>query len=356
MNHSDEGEKDRGNRLREEVGRDAGPAAIAEMGDVKGMVLAAGFGTRMGPLSRLKPKPLLPICGVPLIRFALAQMADSGIGEVVVNLHHLGDQIRGELGEGLGLVEERKGKQGETGEQGEKKVDESTAEAGPYGLKLFYSEEKEVIQGTGGGVKKVSRFFGNKTFVVTNGKIVSGLELWRVIKFHKEMGALATMVVRPADDPYAWGAVECDAEGWVQSVAGVHRQKNGKIVADRVPVRAFVFTGIHVLEPEFLDLLPEGPSCIVRDGYYKYLKQAGRIAGYVQREYWQDHSTPSRYLQGNLNVLHWESALYQNVDFPDFWGVDEGAEVSSRAAVIPPVRICRGATVAAGARIGPGAV
>jgi len=313
---------------------------------VRGMVLAAGHGTRMGPLSNLRPKPLLPVCGVPLVRYSLAQMAEAGVKDVVVNLHHLGEKVREEIGEAGGPVERVIQKAGEEEEGGS---------SGPYGLDVYYSAEEGQILGTGGGVSRVREFFDGGTFIVANGKIVSCADLGRAVEFHRRMGALATMVVRTVEDPYSWGAVECGAKGWIQSIAGV-QQAGRKLGGDRVPVRAYVFTGIHVMEPEFLDILPEGPSCIVRDGYFEHLRKGSPIAGYVDEAYWHDHSTPSRYLQGNLNVLNWQAGLHENVGFPDLFGVDPAAEVSDAAGIVAPVRICAGAKVAARARIGPGTV
>ena len=117
------------------------------------MVLAAGYGTRLEKLGLRRPKPLLPVCGVELARFALAQMAAGSIRRVVINLHHKGSLVRKALGDGSDL-----------------------------GMALTYSLEEGQILGTGGGIRKVRWFFGDNTFVVMNGKIVSDLDLRRALE------------------------------------------------------------------------------------------------------------------------------------------------------------------------------
>jgi len=398
-----------------------------ELPYIRGMVLAAGHGTRLGGLSKILPKPLLPVCGVPLIRYSLAHMGEAGLCDVVVNLHHLGDKIKTELGDCGGDFEGFIQKEKLKGEN--RNIVETFGDLenpyvgqggnGPYGLNLYYSEEKGEILGTGGGIKKVKDFFGGSTFVVFNGKIVCTLDIARAVAFHRNMGALATMVLRPEPDPYSWGAVETDGDGWIQTIAGVSRPEfyggegeekvaseetsgqasgeatgrisgktdskgdagtsgngngnrnnngdgngnnNGNPEDDRVwsnartPVKGYVFTGIHIIEPEFLDILPNGPSCIVRDGYFEHLKKGAPLAGFIHEGYWQDHSTLARYVQGNMRVLDWKSGLFENTGFPTLNGVQEGAEISDTATIVEPVLIGKGARIEAGARVGPGAV
>ncbi len=376
-----------------------------DLPDLRGMVLAAGHGTRMGSLSTLLPKPLLPVCGLPLIRYSLAHLGEAGLRDVVVNLHHLGGMIKEELGECGGIVEDflqNNGKdRARTEESGNTEENDHLKYVGrggngPYGLNVYYSEEKGDILGTGGGIKKVRDFFSGSTFVVFNGKIVCNLDVARAVAFHKKMGALATMVLRPEPDPYSWGAVETDGDGWIQTIAGAARPEsfvksrasatNDEVKAEsaaeqnrdnkdeiagtqrqkhtarriwskaKVPVKGYVFTGIHIMEPEFLDVLGDGPSCIVRDGYFKHLRQGAPLAGFVHEGYWQDHSTPARYVQGNMRVLDWQTGLFENTGFPDLNGIQEETEISDDAVIVPPVLICKGAKVGAGARIGPGAV
>lgn len=291
------------------------------------MILAAGFGTRLQELGLNRPKPLLPVCGVKLIRFALAQLAAAGIRQVVINLHHQAPLIREALGDGAEL-----------------------------GMELSYSIEEGRILGTGGGIRKVRDFFGDSTFVVMNGKIVSDLDLGSALKFHLERSAAATMVLHPEPDPYAWGAVEVNEEGFIRRLAGFEGPGADEESESLMP---YVFTGIHVLQPEFLNGVGDGPQCIVRTAYRDHLKGAGAgsgirpVAGYVASGYWQDHSTPARYLKGNFNLLDRTVPLWPGQGLPELNGVDPSARLSPDVELRPPVRICAGAQIGAKAAVGP---
>ncbi len=266
------------------------------------MILAAGLGTRLWPLSDELPKPLLPVADIPLVRWALGLLRRAGIDDTVVNLHHHGDAIAAELGD-----------------------------------EVRYSRE-ETILGTGGGIRRALPLLDDGgPFVVVNGKIVCDIDLAAVLAAHRASGAAATLVVRPDADARRWGAIDAPADGG--------------------PIRAllgegpFMFTGVHVLEPALVARLPDDSEarCIVRQGYLPWLAQGVRLHAFVHRGYFMEHSTPERYLAGNVNVL-------RGAVGPGYDGVDPRAEVHPSARIEPPVRIGPGASVGAGAAIGPDAV
>lgn len=291
---------------------------------VRGMILAAGFGTRLKAIGRKTPKPMLPVCGIPLIRYALAQMKAAGIHEVVINLHHQGDLIQKTLGDGSTL-----------------------------GMSLMYSLEEPEILGTGGGVRKALRFLGNGPFVVMNGKIVSDLDLGKVLDFHRKSSALATMVVRPDPDARAWGAVELTADGRIARIVGMEAPFAAKTP---LQLQGYMFTGIQVLQPEFLASFPEEAFCIVRKAYRSHLESDARLYGYVDRGYWHDHSTLSRYLAGNLNLLARSEPLWPRQGLEALSGVDPRAHLDGSTAVLPPVKICSEARLGPNVTVGPYAV
>src|SRR5262249_27306247 len=149
---------------------------------VRAMVLAAGFGSRLRPLTDRVPKPLIAIGARPMIAHALAVLRAAGIREVLVNLHHHGEQIRTMLKDGAA-----------------------------YGLSITYAEENPILD-TGGAIKKAEPFLCDGTFVVMNSDIVTDLQLRDVIEWHKRQRAIATMVLRR--DPLAarYGLIEVDSE------------------------------------------------------------------------------------------------------------------------------------------------
>lgn len=282
-----------------------------------GMLLAAGFGTRLEPLTRERPKPMLPVGGVTLVRWAACQNLHHGLRRQVVNLHHLGDQIRAELGGG----------------------------ALP-GAEMTFSPEEEIL-GTGGGIRAMAALMPRMTCIAANAKQINDADLSEILAFHRESGAMATLVVRPDPNAERWGAIGVGEGGRVSRILDAASP-------DTPPGEAHMFTGIHVLEPELIDAIPPGMTCIVRETYMPLLRAGAPIHAHVHRGYFYEHSTPGRYLQGNLNLLG------GGLDLPHAPGPLTGAHPSARvdpsARIDGPVLVGEGARVGAGARLGPGVV
>jgi mannose-1-phosphate guanylyltransferase len=281
----------------------------------RAMILAAGFGTRLGALSDERPKPLLPVADVPLIRYAVALLRGHGVREIVVNLHHRGELIEADLGDGRAL-----------------------------GVDIVYSRE-ETILGTGGGIKRALPHLAPKgaddePFFVVNGKLLIDLDLHDVLARHRAAGASATLVVRPDPEARRWGAIDApDGGGPIRGLLG-----DG----------AFMFTGVHVIEPALAARIPDGEACIVRQGYVPWLAAGVPLLAYQAGGYFMEHSTPERYLAGNFNVLRGVAHLRHPPG--DLAGVDPTAAVDPTARVLPPVRIGAGAVIEAGAIVGPDVV
>lgn len=280
------------------------------------MLLSAGFGTRLRELSDERPKPMLPVCDAPLVRWAASLCTRAGIRELVVNLHHKGEQIRAELGDGGALG---------------------------AGVRVHYSPEPEIL-GTGGGVKAMARLRPRGTCVAVNAKIVTDLDLCAALAFHHARGALATMVLKPDPQAERWGAIGVDEEGNLTRLLALRRPGRGAS-------RECMFTGIQILEPELVEAIPDGPCCIIRTAYAALFERGAPLAGYVHEGYFHEHSTPARYLEGNLNLLR---GLAAPASAPcPLRGIDAGAVVEAGARVEEPVRIAAGARIGAGARVGP---
>ena len=153
----------------------------------RAMILAAGEGTRLRPLTLETPKALLPIRGRPLIEHQLFWLNHHGIREVAINLYHLGNKIKDHLGDGS-----------------------------RFGMKICYSPE-ETLLGTAGGVKRIEHFF-NDTFVVVYGDILTDFDLSDMVKFHREKKAVATLAIFEAPNPWEVGVVELNKEGRILSL------------------------------------------------------------------------------------------------------------------------------------------
>ncbi|RMH43297.1 MAG: NDP-sugar synthase [Deltaproteobacteria bacterium] len=278
------------------------------------MILCAGLGTRLGPLGKAYPKPLLPMCDVPIVRYGIALLVGHGIRDIVINTHYQPERFLAALGDGT-----------------------------EFGARIRYSHEPELL-GTGGGVKRALPLLdpdgADEPFFVVNGKLVVDADLHGLMAAHRAAGdVLATLLVRRVPDAADWGALDVGPDGRLRDVfaGGEH-----------------MFCGVHVARPSVIARLPDGEACSIRQGYLPWLRAgAGAIATFEHAGYFAEHSTPERYVQGNIDL-----ARGARLRFPPAptTGVDPGADVHPTAEVVPPVRIGPGARVGAGARVGPDAV
>ena len=230
---------------------------------MKAMILAAGLGTRLRPLTEKIPKPLLPLAGQPLIVWNLLLLRQHGIKEVMINLHYLGHLIEQELGDGSSL-----------------------------GLCIRYSSEP-VLLGTGGGIKNIESFFEGESLLVLNGDTVIDLDLSEVLSQHVARGGVATMVLREDPEVERWGVVEATADHRVMTING-----QGKTSPHpESPLLRYMFAGVHVVDHELLRHCPSGQFSSIIDGYVAELEQNSLVHGYVAAGYWSDIGTLERYTQ-----------------------------------------------------------
>lgn len=232
---------------------------------MKAMILAAGLGTRLRPLTDSLPKPLLPIAGRPLIVWNLLLLRRHGITEVIVNLHHLGHLIEQALGDGS-----------------------------QWRMTIAYSKEP-VLLGTGGGLKQAEPFFDGEPFVVLNGDTLFDLDLGELAAVHRQSRALATMALREDPEPERWGAVELDAAGHVLRINGRGRE-TGK------PGDKRMFAGVHVMHPRLLADVPAGRESSIIEAYVRAIQAGEIVAGYDLAGYWSDIGTPERYEEAKRDV------------------------------------------------------
>src|SRR5688572_14781821 len=196
------------------------------------MLLAAGRSTRLGALGAAVPKPLVPVCGYPAIRFGLHAAARAGARRAVINVFHRGDLLRQTLGDGTAL-----------------------------GISIAYSVEQELL-GTGGGLAAARPLFEPGPVVVMNAKVVADVDLPALVAAHARAGSVATMLLRDDPDPRRWGAIACDATGRVVGILDARSPR-----PPEGPVTERMFTGMHVLAPALLDRLRPVVCDVIRDAY-----------------------------------------------------------------------------------------
>ncbi len=232
---------------------------------MKAMILAAGLGTRLRPLTNSIPKPLLPIAGTPLIVWNLLLLKRHGFKDVVINLHHLGPMIEQALGNGS-----------------------------RYGLRIIYSREP-VILGTGGALKQAEPHFSGESVLVLNADTLVELDLGALCAFHQERNAMATLVLREDPEAAEWGLVEMDQDHRIVRITGRGRP-------DQVPVLPRMFAGIHVLRTRLLREVPRGVASTIIDPYVASIERGETVLGYDCTGYWSDVGTPERYAQAEQDA------------------------------------------------------
>jgi len=222
------------------------------------MLLCAGFGTRLRPLTDTFPKPLMPLCGVPLLRYNFALLKNAGVREIVINTHHLGKAM----------------------ERGALDI------ARQLGIDLQISREEKQILGTGGGVRRAQKLLGKETFFLLNGDMIFDVDLPAALAAHRKAGGEATMVLAPYPRGATYAAVEVDARMNVRRIAGRGAPADPSLSRTH-------FTGVHVLEPALVARLPpEGESDINRIAYVRAIHDGAVVHGFLQEGYWGDLGAP----------------------------------------------------------------
>ncbi len=237
---------------------------------MKAMVLCAGLGTRLRPLTNHWPKPAIPLLGQPLFRYTLATLKAAGVTEIGINTHHLPEVMR--------------------------RV--AQAECARAGCSLTVVHEPE-IQGTGGGVRGLRDFLSDGPFLVVNGDVVFAADFRPFIAAHLASKADATMVLLPMPAGEKFNPVEVDETGCVRRIAG--KGLGG------AKLSAWHFSGVHVMSPAIFDFIaPQGATDINHDTYLSMLAHGHTVRGFTvteQKTYWSDLGTPSRYGATHQDLL-----------------------------------------------------
>lgn len=189
---------------------------------MKAMILAAGVGTRLRPLTDTTPKPMLPIAGQPLLAHTLGWLRRYGIDEIALNLHYLPEVVRAGLGDGS-----------------------------RWQVRLHYSVESTLL-GTAGAVKRLEHMF-DRTFVVVYGDLLLDFDLAALIALHRRRSALITIALKPTETPHSQGMVAVDQSGRVTRFV----EKPADWPVDQRVANA----GVYVVEPEVLHRIPAGQPC-----------------------------------------------------------------------------------------------
>jgi len=230
---------------------------------MKALVLAAGRGERLRPLTDSIPKPILEVGGRPLIHYTLLMLRRAGVVEVALNLHHLGDQIPAALGDGSAL-----------------------------GLKISYAPEPKLL-GTAGPLHGLAGFFGGEPFVILNSDTIMDLDLRRMFGFHREHGAIATFALRRIAKPGAYSELDLAVDGRVTAIRLLVNRPSGRFDIYAAPdatagASPMMFCGVTICSPEALALPHRpAPSSLMGDLFAPALRAGAPLFGFAYDGYFQ---------------------------------------------------------------------
>lgn len=287
---------------------------------MRAMVMAAGLGTRLKPLTLEVPKPMVPVANRPIMEHILGLLARHELGEVIANLHWFPDTIRGRFGDGAEL-----------------------------GIELTYSYEEQLL-GTAGGVRNVREFFGTEPFCVMAADALTDIDLGALARAHRESDWIATLAVKRVANVSEFGVIVTGSDGRVQGFQ--EKPDPAEALSDLANCM------IYVLEPQVFDHFPDKQEVdFALDVFPALLEHDVPFGVHVADAYWNDVGSLSEYLQGNLDVVSGAVDVEPVGELVDAesGGALAGAELHGRAL------IGAGATIGEGARldgplvIGPGA-
>ncbi len=236
---------------------------------IRAMVMAAGYGTRLEPLTMAVPKPMMPIANKPCMQHNLELIRKHNIKEVVCNIHYHPEQIENYFFDGEEL-----------------------------GISLSYSYE-ENLMGTAGGVRRMGREILNidNTFVVMSSDALTDINLRKMVDYHKSKGAIATIALAPVEEVTQFGVVVLNDDHSVKAFQEKPKQEEA--------LSNLVNAGIYVFEPEVLDMIPEGEFYDFGKQLFPMLieKKKG-LFGYKMIDFWSDVGTLDAYIKANMDLMH----------------------------------------------------
>ena len=282
---------------------------------MRAMILAAGLGTRMAPLTQACAKCVLPVLDEPLLARHLRQLAAQGVERAVVNAHAHPEQIR------------------------------ELAAKSPIPVDISFEPE---LLGSGGGILAARRLLeGREPFLVVNADMCIDLDVPALLRAHAESGAAATLVLRDEPRKHELGTIGYAAGGLVSRITNVFDRGS--------ETGSGLFAGVHVFEPQLFSLMPERSAFdVLTDVYVPLLERGGHIAAWLQprSQRWWPAGTPRELLDTNLLALH-EACAAPSAPV-DAVLLGHGARVCGE--VRGPAWIGAGAAVESGATAGPDVV
>lgn len=288
---------------------------------MKAMVMAAGLGTRLRPLTEFLPKPMVPIANRPVLHHLLNLLVRHDVTEVGINLHVFPEMLKGYFGDGSAL-----------------------------GLSIRWSEEPELL-GTAGGTKKLEDLWGGESILITSGDGLHDIDVTALLGHHRRSGALATLAVKPVDDPSAYGVVILDRDTRIRGFQEKPRRDEAR--------SDLANCGVYVIEPELLARIPPNIFYDFGEDVWPTLIAAGEpVYAYTTMAYWNDVGGLDELRNSILDAVTGRVRIEipGHEIAPGIWA-EPGCRISTSAVVEGPVVLGRNVVIEDGAVVrGPAAI
>jgi mannose-1-phosphate guanylyltransferase len=239
---------------------------------LKAVILVGGLGTRLRPLTWHTPKALVPVLNRPFLEHVLARLKEHGVGEIILAISNLAEEIEARLGDGSRLR-----------------------------LKISYASEKTAL-GTAGAVRNASEYLADSFFVL-NGDTYSDLDFSAMLRFHHMHHSRVTIALTPVEDPTQYGLIETEIDGRVKRF--LEKPKKEEITTNMINA------GTYILEPEVLDLIPRGQEYSFERQLFPGMLAGGEpVYAFPSEGYWIDIGSPEKYMRFNFDLLAGKSGNY----------------------------------------------
>lgn len=281
---------------------------------MKVILMAGGEGTRLRPLTMHTPKPLIPICGKPVMQHMIEKLKEHGLTDIIVTLHYLADEIINYFEDGS-----------------------------EFGVSISYSVEEEPL-GTAGSIKKIQSRL-DETFLIVSGDALADFDFTDIIRRHKLSGAMASIVLCKVENPLEYGVTITDEDSNI--IKFIEKPTWGEVFSDTVN------TGIYCLEPEILNFMEEGRVYdFSNDIFSKMLQNKIPIHGCISDGYWCDIGNINQYVQATHDLLsgHVDTTL-DGKEIKENIRVGEHCEIDPSAQLQAPIILGKNCKVEAGAVI-----
>jgi len=243
---------------------------------MKGIIIAGGLGTRLRPVTYHRPKPLVPVANRPFLEYQVALLKQYGIDDIVFATNYMADKIEGHFGDGS-----------------------------RFGVRMRYAIEETPL-GTGGAIRNAADRFPGEAVAVFNGDVLTDFDLGRILDFHREKQAVATITLSEVPSPNPFGVLLLDAAGKVDAWNEPSEATKKLLSQGHFEITGTdkINAGFYVFAPEFIESIPQGvPSSVERDIFPRFLERSAPVYGIAPGGFWMDMGRPEQLMIASQAIL-----------------------------------------------------